>query len=387
MAWIGISTHDVFRFALGGLGRDAGLSPLAPVTPGHGPGDAAGSASGPVCGNASSPGDALLATGTILVEAQMPLEDRAVTLVSWRRTAPWASSFALRALPGKGVVMVLTQGDRVLHATLPHVVQSHGERILVSYAWDAPARVGRLAVKLAGTLRMATVTVAAPPPIPLADLRAILSSPHERDMDPDSVFVAVSDQVEPVGPQTTLSLHAPVLTVDGYRPAGKLRAGDVVRSMDGRLVPVLGAVRRTVPAQGSFAPVMLRAPYFGLREDVLVAPDQRLVIGGSEVEYLFGQEYVLVPARHLVNGTAAVRANSGPTVTWTQVILPNHEALVVAGTPMESLYLGRLRRKSEVLAQSLLADMDRAALPEHAQSSYPVLRQVEAITLAHRRAA
>jgi len=366
MAWIGISTKDEFRFSLGGLGRDAGLSPLARV---------------------SAPSDAVLTSGTILVEAQMPLEDRAVTLLFQRRQLPWPTSFALRALPGKGIVMVLTQGDRVLHATLPHAGQTHGERLLVSYSWDAPRRTGRLALKLAGTLRITSVEVPAPPPIPLADLRAMVASPHEREIDENTVFVAISDRVEPVGPQTTLSLHAPVLTVDGYRPAGKIKAGDVIRSIDGRLAPVLATLRRTVPAYGSYAPVILRAPYFGLREDVLVAPDQRLVIGGSEVEYLFGQEHVLVPARHLVNGTAAIRGAGSPTVTWTQIILPQHEALIVAGTPMESLFLGRIRRKPEVLANSLLAGMDRNLLPEHAQSSYQVLRQVEAITLAQRRAA
>ncbi len=366
MAWIGISTRDEFRFSLGGLGRDAGLSPLA---------------------RGAGPGDAMMAQGTIMVEAQMPLEDRPITLLAWRRKSPWPTTFALRALPGKGIVMVLTQGDRVLHATLPHVVETQDERIRVSYAWDAPARKGRLALKLAGSLRISMVDVPAPPPIPLADLRAIVASPHEREIDAETVFIAVSDRVEPVGPQTTLSLHAPVLTVDGYRPAGKIKAGDVIRSIDGRLAPVLATVRQTVPAYGSFAPVILRAPYFGLREDVLVAPDQRLVIGGSEVEYLFGQEHVLVPARHLVNGTAAMRGTGSPTVTWTQIILPQHEALIVAGTPMESLFLGRVRRKPEVLANSLLASLDRATLPEHAQSSYQVLRQVEAITLAHRRAA
>jgi hypothetical protein len=366
MAWIGVSTRDEFRFALGGLGRDAGLSPLA-----RGPG----------------PGSAMLTQGTILVEAEMPLDDRAVTLLAWRRKMPWPSTFALRALPGRGIVMVLTQGDRVLHATLPHVTQTQGERIHVSYCWNAPARQGRLALKLAGTLRIYTVDVPAPPPIPLADLRAIVASPHEREIDDETQFIAVSDLVEPVGPQTSLSLHAPVLTVDGYRPAGKIAAGDVIRSIDGRLLPVLAAVRRTVPAYGSFAPVVLRAPYFGLREDVLVAPDQRLVIGGSEVEYLFGQEYVLVPARHLVNGTAAMHGTGSPTVTYVQLILPHHAALIVAGTPMESMFLGRIRRKPDVLAQTLLAGLDRDLLPEHAQTSYQVLRQVEAITLAQRRSA
>ena len=54
---------------------------------------------------------------------------------------------------------------------------------------------------------------------------------------------------------------------------------------------------------------------------------------------------------------------------------------------MESLFIGRLRRKQELLVCSLLCDVDCGALPEHAQSSHLVLRHFEAITLAHRRAA
>ena len=80
----------------------------------------------------------------------------------------------------------------------------------------------------------------------------------------------------------------------------------------GGVVPVLHKLDRVVPARGSLAPVRLRAPYFGLLDDVIVAPEQRLVIDGSEVEYLFNQEAVLVPARHLVNGFAAMAESASP---------------------------------------------------------------------------
>ena len=111
------------------------------------------------------------------------------------------------------------------------------------------------------------------------------------------------------------------------------------------------------------------------------------MIDGPEVEYLFSQEAVLIPARHLVNGFAARWEPSGPMVSYSQLLLPRHETLLAAGTAVESLYIGRLRRDTHQLASSLLAGFDRAHLPEHAKPAHQVLRWYDAIHLARQRAA
>jgi hypothetical protein len=152
-------------------------------------------------------------------------------------------------------------------------------------------------------------------------------------------------------------------------------------------VPVLHRLSRRVPACGSFAPVRLRAPYFGLRQDITVAPSQRLVLSGSDVEYLFNQEAVLVEARHLVGGFAAISASAGPTITYTQLLLPEHQALIAAGCVAETLFVGRLRRQQDLLEASILNRLDRHGLPEHPRPVHPVLRAFEAIVLAESRAA
>jgi hypothetical protein len=124
-----------------------------------------------------------------------------------------------------------------------------------------------------------------------------------------------------------------------------------------------------------------------LRRDIVVAPHQRLVIRGSEVEYLFNSEAVLVPARHLVNGFSALFAESPMMVSYHNLLLPGHEELDAAGTQTESLYVGRLRRKPDLIGCSLLGACDRARLPEHPWPLWPVLKPYEAITLAMNRAA
>ena len=54
---------------------------------------------------------------------------------------------------------------------------------------------------------------------------------------------------------------------------------------------------------------------------------------------------------------------------------------------MQSVNIGRIRRKPPALRASLLAGLNRVHLPEHAPSPYPLLNTFEATTLAAQRAA
>ena len=88
-----------------------------------------------------------------------------------------------------------------------------------------------------------------------------------------------------------------------------------------------------------------------------------------------------------MTGTYARHAPSGPLATWHQLLLPRAATVLAAGLPVQSLYLGRVRRRPEQIAASLLAGQDRSRLPEHARPPFPVLRPLEAITLLQHRAA
>jgi hypothetical protein len=79
----------------------------------------------------------------------------------------------------------------------------------------------------------------------------------------------------------------------------------MVQTVDNGLQPVLKVHRLRLPSRGSFAPVILRAPYLGQGTDVLIATDQLLALSGPEVEYMFGVEEVLLPAGTLAEGTMA----------------------------------------------------------------------------------
>lgn len=333
-------------------------------------------------------GDAgLLVRGSMIIETRLSPDGRPQTLLAYERQHPWQFSLSFQAIPGGGLAVVIVQGDEVFHAALNHDSHDRADLLRVTFSWDGPRRWGRLAIERPEHDKVVSVEVQSPKPLMIDDVRVMAGDPRRRHLDADVVFFAVSDRIEPIGPMPTLTAEVPLLSAGGYVHIGQLERGDMVETLESGMVPVLHRVRRTVPSRGSFRPVRLRAPYFGLLRDVIVAPDQRLVVGGSEVEYLFGREAVLVPARHLVNGISAISLTTGATVTYHQVVLPAHESVIAAGCPVESLYVGRIRRKPEQLDASLLAPINRSLLPEHARSAHLMLRPFEAVTLIQRRAA
>ncbi|MBR9650032.1 Hint domain-containing protein [Thalassovita aquimarina] len=331
--------------------------------------------------------NSLLVSGSILFETKLPGDGRPRKLIGYHREHPWVSSLSVQELPSGGIVLVLAQGKDVFHTVLEHGAVSQAETLRVTYSWDAPARWGRLAVERIASGQVFVQDLSDPKPLLLSDLRVMTLDPLQRQVDRGVSFFAISTEIEPVGPMPGLSASVPVLTAQGYRAASQIRRGDLIRSPGLGNHPVLAVIKRTVPARGSFSPVRLRAPYFGLQQDIVVGAKQRMRIGGSAVEYLFGKQNVLVPAGHLVNGVSAIRHDAVETVSYYQFLLPGNEPVLAAGAPLETLFMGRLRRKRDVIGASLLAGYDRSRLPEHAAAAFPVLDHFEANTLADLRAA
>lgn len=325
--------------------------------------------------------------GTILIETCLSGAARPKVLLAFDRSGPSAGRFSIQALPTGGIVMVDALDDDIRHATLGYDADGRVEALRITYGWDVAAGWARLTLEHTETDAIHSVDLKTPLPIPRDDLIRALRTMPNRDVSDDLVFAALSDEVEPVGPMPALTSRVPILTSNGEVPVADIRRGDIVITDYGARAPVLQVVSRTVPAFGSFQPVRLRAPYFGLASDIVVAPAQRLVMSGTEVEYMFGREAVLVPARHLINDRSAFYAKGAALVTYHHLLLPGHEAVLAGGCALESLYVGRLRRKPQALRASVLARFDRVRLPEHARPVWPVLKPFEAVTLASTRAA
>ena len=364
MAWIASADHKEARFSPNGLGVDRHEAPLLEISDGS-----------------------TMTRGTLLLETRMSPNGKPQVLFGYDRIFPWSRSLSIQAIPGGGITLVNSDHGEACHATLRWRGTGRADVVRITFAWDTDLGWAQLSLERPEESTVTSVPIRNLKPIYIQDLHDAILLKGDRIFSSDAVFVALSSTVEPVGPMPTLTLDTPIETPTGHRYIGKLERGDVVSTERNRSVPILQRITRTVPALGSFAPIRLRAPYFGLRQDVIAAPDQRLIIRGSDVEYLFGQEAVLVPARHLVNGFAARYEPTGSTITYTHLLLPDHETLLTAGSMLESLYIGRIRRKPLQLKASLLAQTARNDLPEHGKPVFPILRAFEAITLVEQRAA
>ena len=328
-----------------------------------------------------------LARGSLVVETHLSTDDRPQTLLSLRERFPWERSLSLQAIPGGGIILITSQQGESSHIALDLDASERSDLLRITYSWDAPARWGRLAIERPERGSVRSILAPRPRPLWLDDIKTMTLSHKLIHLDSDVEFFAFSDEIEPLGPMPSLTANVPLLAQGEYRPVAQLMRGDLVHTLEHGLVPILAHISRTAPARGSFRPVRLRAPYFELQKDIIVAPDQKLVVSKPMVEYMFGCEAVLVPARHLVNGTSAIWHDLDLTTTYHQLVLPEHETLLAAGSALESLFIGRIRRKPEHHAQSLLSPLPRSYLPEHMLSAHPVLRPFEAITLVEQSAA
>ena len=364
MTWLALCDHQDRRLSLRGLGCDKKDAPLLADNP-----------------------NTVLSQGSIMFETRLSADGRPQVLFGYKNTFPKLRSLTFQAIPGGGIAMVQVQDDEISHAAIQHAEAGRTDVVRITYSWDVASNWGRMTLEKPEETEVRSVYIDNPRALSLDDIRDLMLGRNDQTFASDMIFAALSDQIEPIGPMPTLLHATPLATPWGYKPASELRRGDTVMTRDDGVVPVLQRLKRTVPARGSFRPIRLRAPYFGLQQDIIVAPDQRLIIDGPEVEYLFSQEAVLVPARHLVNGFAALTEPCGPMITYSQLLLPRHETLLAAGTFVESIYIGRIRRQEHHLQSSLLHSFDRALLPEHPRPAHHVSRWYDAIHLARRRAA
>lgn len=342
---------------------------------------------GQITSDPANPLIELLPRGTLMIEARLSPEDRPQTLLAFDRCFPWPGQFSLQVLPGGSVVMIEAQGQDTESAVLPCPYMDRTDVVRLSYSWDATARFARLAIERPEPDSLHMVQLKPPRPMIRTDMRDLMTRPHMHQIDAHVMQIGLSDSIEPVGPNPGLMPQTPILTDQGERYIHTLKRGDLVMTDAGDLVPVLHVIRREVPAQGAFRPVCLRAGYFGLTRNLILSSDQRIVMHGSDVEYMFGHEAVSIPARHLINDVSASYVDGPDTLSLYQIVLPNHEAIIASGCPIESLYIGRIRRRAEKLEASVLSHIDRSLLPEHARPVWPVLKPFEAITLASARAA
>ncbi len=326
--------------------------------------------------------DEILSTGTLMLEFRNTVEPgNAQTVLKYRRRRDWMRALAIDLQDDGVLVLRVRQGQVRSRAEIRLPLPPRDSRMRISYSWNAPARLGRLTVELLDLGQLFQTSFDNPLPLPLADIKDIVVERAAARFNPAIEFVAVSDAVEPVGFGNGVVGNTWVETPDGTVPVERLRLGDKVITATSGVQSVRWIGKREVPAIGSLRPVRLRAPFFGVERDVLLAPEHRLRLDFADADYMLGTDDVLLSAAHLVNGKQARYEDTMQLVTYYQVLLDVHDCLLHQGIWAESLFIGTLRRRPDVAATTVLGDLPASALPEHRAFSHHRLSDVEARSL------
>lgn len=151
-----------------------------------------------------------------------------------------------------------------------------------------------------------------------------------------STFVNTSTQVA-VGSLAPACFTPGTLidTIDGPRPIETICVGDLVLTADSGYQPVIWVGRGKVAAQGRFAPIRISAGALGNDRDLIVSPQHRVLIEGWAAELYAGQDAVLVPAKHLVDGRK-IHVMEGGQVEYLHLAFDNHALVRSEGIWTES---------------------------------------------------
>lgn len=134
-------------------------------------------------------------------------------------------------------------------------------------------------------------------------------------------------------PETGILGSTRVATPTGLVAVQDLKAGDSVLDPAGNEV----TVRHILKTPTARTAICIRAPYFGLDQDLVAGPDHRIAITSDTAEYLFGTETVLVPVWALKDGRKARHWEMTPRSHLYQVQLDHAAALSIGKCAVESM--------------------------------------------------
>lgn len=282
----------------------------------------------------------LLGVGTLIVEAALSAAPECeFALIDFATEAGWTRCLRLVLAPDGVLRLEQQQGAGLASVALRVALPRGMQGLRVTYAWNAPERRSRLTAEVLFEGRIVSAAGANPLPIPAEDFQAIFAAGGQGLRHARVSWMGLSSDESVPNLGAAVSGATPIDTPAGAMRADALRAGDLVETRDHGPQPLRWAGRLLLPAQGSFTPIRLRAPYFAEGQDLIVAPGQRLALSGAEVEYLFGEEEVLVGARHLLNGRSAFYETRRAFVTYVFLLFARHEVIEAAGCAIESLFL------------------------------------------------
>lgn len=174
-------------------------------------------------------------------------------------------------------------------------------------------------------------------------------------------------------------------TPEGPKYIEALQSGDPVNTLDNgpQIIRWIGS--RTMSAQGTMAPVVIKAGAMGNVRDLKVSQNHRMLMRGPQAQILFGERDVLVAAKHLVNDDK-IRVVEGGTVEYFHMLFDEHQIIFAESCPTESLFPGQeaLDTVSDDARAEILTIFPELGTQTHAaQLSRYELKSWEAQALKH----
>lgn len=289
-----------------------------------------------------------LSHGTIRFEMTLRGELQ-VPAILWQGRTQTAKDLRIICRPN-GTVCV--EQGAFLFETEPGFLFSR-EPLLLHYSWDRLGKTGQLVLSNGQTGNSITANPGSIAPNSLAEIVPETPGPMV-----SVAYAGVANHPLPNQPLPGIAGDTRVQTPTGPMRVADLHPGMRILSRSGEDQIIRWIGQTDQMARGASAPIRLRAPYFGLSEDITVSRNQRLLLTGSEVEYLFGEEQVLARVEDIRRASAAQICLERPMITTYHLLLDDHDCLLAGRCALDTALLSDVLEATGKNA-SRLADPDR----------------------------
>ncbi|MBD9529941.1 Hint domain-containing protein [Paracoccus sp. PAR01] len=149
-----------------------------------------------------------------------------------------------------------------------------------------------------------------------------------------------------------------IATPMGLQKVEDLQVGDLVETLDRGSQPIRWIGSRKIEGAAlaqrpELRPIKIPAGALGKgypEKDLIVSPQHRIALSSPITRRMFGQEEVLVPAKHLI-GYAGIAVEAVPEVEYFHFVLDQHELVWANGALTETMLAGPMALKALGTAQ------------------------------------
>ena len=253
--------------------------------------------------------EAELGLGLFAVEFHLPLAEPTV-LLDYRSSAGAEMTFSVLYDPKAGISVLQRQGGQPRRFVLPGPLPYASGVARLTLHFDASDRgVWLIRLELPGVAAVLDAAGEGCLPFDLNAFDRLCAQVGGAQWHGSVLWFGISKGRTMPPRRSWIGRNTPVTTVRGPVFAEALRAGDLVQVLDHGFAALEFVGRIEVPSRGSYAPVLLRTPFFGATRDLLISADQMVLVGGVSVEYVCGVEEVLIQSAVMVNGRTAMLEN------------------------------------------------------------------------------